>query len=175
MRGIVCLVCALASAVVLLAVDPKLPGAPKAPELQLLDSLVGEWNYTGENKLSGAKYTSSTECGWDRAGQFLLCDEQGKTGNNPVSYARIFGYDRRTKTYILSMVDTDGSAFIMTGAYAAGKWTWSREGSWQHRPARFQLERVEDTAAGTATFAWKVSVGGGPWVVFSEGKGTRRK
>lgn len=175
MRGALCLMCILMSARITLAVDPKQPGTPQTPELKLLDSLVGEWSYAGEFKTTGVKFTSTAECGWDRSGQFMLCDELGKSGNRPVSYAWTFGYDRQTKTYLMSGIATDGMAILMTGSYAAGKWTWAREGMWQQRPARWELERVEDTAAGSATFAWKVSAGGSPWLVVSEGKGTRRR
>ncbi|MCK7489314.1 MAG: hypothetical protein MZU79_02980 [Anaerotruncus sp.] len=104
-------------------------------------------------------------------GSSLLCDELGKSGNRPVSYAWTFGCDRQTKTCLMTGIATDGMAILATGSYAAGEsGRWAREGAWQQKDRRAgNLElsgghrrRNRDDRA------WKVSAGGGPWVVVSE-------
>jgi hypothetical protein len=148
---------------------------PQSPELKQLQPMAGQWTCAGETKTEPIiKLTGAMECSWEKTGKILICQTQEQVGSTSMSFVGAYAYDAAAKVYVIAEMSSIGFPNIYSGSLQNGKWGFAREGVWWGKAARYEIS-VTFGSAETQTFASRRSVAGGPWVVTSEGKCTKRK
>ncbi len=146
---------------------------PQSPELKKLDELSGKWTCSGESRITpGIKTSASFECSWEKSGKILFCQQQFQVDKTASADIMAFTFDTSSQIYVGTTLSSIGFPAVYTGSIQDGKWNFAREGTWQGKMAKYEFSRV-NIGKGEATFAWRRSVAGGPWVPTSEGKCTR--
>ena len=119
------------------------------PELQRLDTYVGEWTWEG-----------GTEVG-EWLGDFFVQSIEVATyaSGNTVTTRYVYGYDAEEEVYTLHSYGSDGSIQAGKGWVHGNTWTWLFD-----EPAgrRARQTLVEESPT-VAIFKWEVSIEGGDW------------
>jgi hypothetical protein len=152
-----------------------------APELKKLDYFSGSWTMDatiGPGPWgSGGKFSATGTDEWMKGNFFLLGHneftlpaELGGAG----SATAILGYDPDKKVYTEDRFDSNGRHEKSTGALSGDTWTWTSENDYNGMTIRGRLTMKMSSPTSYAT-KYEVSADGGTnWMVFWEGKATKK-
>ena len=152
-----------------------------APELKKLEYFSGSWTIDatiGPGPWgSGGKFSSTGTGEWMKGDFFLvehndftLPAELGGGG----SATAVLGYDADKKVYIEDRFDSNGRHEKSTGTLSGDTWTWTSENNYNGMTIQGRLT-MKVASPTSYTSKYEVSAdGGASWMVFWEGKATKR-
>jgi hypothetical protein len=137
------------------------PTSSPAPELLAMEFFTGNW--ACEQKTPKANPFTSN-CRWTTRKGLIACETTSPTGESVWSYS----YNPVLKTLVLSVASGSGSSYTYTGGPMGGKWAFSRSGTYQEKPAKYEFSFTK-AAADNLEYVWRRSVENGPWTQTSSG------
>ena len=159
-----------------LAQAPSGPPSP-GPEHKRLGYFLGKWVIEGEDKPGpwgpGGKFTSTETTEWFPGGFFLVTQADMKTPMGPAKSRSMMGYNKEEKSYTFHMIDSMGTEVSARGQLSGNTWIWTNEmkmGGQNHK-GRFTIKEESPTSY---TMKLEFSTNGGPYVVVSEAKATKK-
>jgi len=149
--------------------------APKPPpELRQLDYFAGKWRCEGVTKRSSVKWASPMQCGWFNGGLVLECRSHANAPNEGEGVT-IYGFNAVEKVYTqYSYGSTGADPSVLRGQRTGTTWTYTGEGTFQGKPAKYQYV-VNEASASRFSYQARLVVEGGSWTVTQEGDCTKAK
>jgi hypothetical protein len=150
------------------AAQAQTPAPKPGPEHQALGVMVGTWETESENKLTGAKSKGSMTCSWENGNFFVVCRTK--------TLAAVFGYSFEEKVYTVYLYSLSaGGGSFGRGWVRGNNWTYVFENELANGKHRRRQYTSSQPTPNAYTHKWERSIDGEPWVVTSEGKGTKAK
>jgi hypothetical protein len=152
-----------------------------APELKKLDYFNGSWTIDatiGPGPWgSGGKFSSSGTGEWMKGNFFLIGHDDftlpAEFGGGGAATV-VFGYDPDKKVYTEDRFDSTGRHEKSTGTLSGDTWTWASENNYNGMAIQGRLT-MKMASPSSYTAKYEVSADGGTnWMVFWEGKATKK-
>jgi hypothetical protein len=150
------------------------------PEYQRLHYFVGDWQTEGEQK-PGPTGPSGKFSGTDHnemLGDFFVIfhrDERDPTGSG--KEIGIMGYDPQRKVYTYEHFGDDGDIGRGTATISGDTWVvlWPAIDACQQGENKFKGRMtIKEVSPTSYTLINEISIDGGPWTKFQEGKATKK-
>jgi hypothetical protein len=101
----------------------------RAPEHELLNSLIGMWMTVGQTIPSGGEPAldihASDVYEWVAGRFFVVHTAYGRIGDTGVGGIELIGYDRETTSFRTHFFDSQGNITNQDLTFEDGTWTWS--------------------------------------------------
>lgn len=155
---------------------PDKPG----PEVKKLDYFAGTWTVEGTVSQgpwgNGGKFTSTDTSEW-MPGNFFLAGhsdfkmppEIGGDGKE-VSY---MGYDTNENVYTFDSFNSQGRRETSKGVLTGDTWTWNSSQNYGGQDIK-QKMTIKQVSPTSYSMKFEVSVDGTTWMMFMEGKATKK-
>ncbi len=155
---------------------PDKPG----PEVKKLDYFAGTWTVEGTVSQgpwgNGGKFTSTDTSEW-MPGNFFLAGhsdfkmppEIGGDGKE-VSY---MGYDTNENVYTFDSFNSQGRREASKGVLTGDTWTWNSSQNYGGQDIK-QKMTIKQVSPTSYSMKFEVSVDGTTWMMFMEGKATKK-
>jgi hypothetical protein len=175
MRSLVTLACAsCAFATAAIAQDVMKPG----PEHARIGYFAGTWQMTGEVKASpmgpGGAMSATESCEWFQGGFQMVCRGDVSGPRGPAKTGSVWTYDTVLKSYTFFGYNSYGESFYVLGGVDGKVWTWNAEMPMEGG-GNMKLRAIITEESPTAyTFRFEGSPDGTTWMLFEEGRATKR-
>lgn len=157
-----------------------LPETPSS-EIKKLGALVGQWKLEGAEVKPGSgmgagdTVTGTASCEWAFGGLGVLCHENATTpGMGELRDIVVYGYDAKSKQYILTQVSNPGYIWKFRGNLDGDTWTFSGEQTGQGE-SYFVRFNVKWTSSDSFDFKNEVGPALDKMKVMMDGRQTRIK
>jgi hypothetical protein len=131
-----------------------------APDpVKKLGALLGKWESEG-TFANGSKVTSSIDCSWSALGDYLICEQRVKLGDEEHRQLTVYSYSAADKVYFASTFPDVGKHPSTSSMEIDGnKWTYS--GASEINGKRRLFRTVNEFSGRTETFRAEFSENGG--------------
>ena len=158
--------------------EPRMP--KPGPEYQRLQYFVGNWQTEGEQRPGlmgpGGKFSGTDHN--EMLGDFFVVfhrDERGPMGSG--KEIGIMGYDPQRKVYTYEHFGDDGDVGRGTATISGDTWVvlWPAIDACQQAENKFKGRMtIKEVSPTSYTLTNEISIDGGPWIKFQEGKATKK-
>ena len=126
------------------------------------------------NKLTNVKWAQTRQCGWLKGGFVLECRGYA-TAPNEGEIGSIYGFSTVEKAYTAySYTSTGAAPSVYKGQRAGTTWTYTREGTFEGKPAKYE-SATNEASASKFSIQVRRAVEGGSWTVTQEGSCTKEQ
>lgn len=126
-----------------------------------MEFFTGNWACE-QKKPTASAYTS--KCHWSTQKRLIVCESSSPNSDTAWTYA----YSSTLKSLVLATASSTGASYFYLGGPGGGRWTFSRSGTYQDQPAKYEFSftKAQDSSL---EYLWRRSIENGPWTESSSG------